>query len=700
MPTQVLPITDLAKAGVIRDTPSVSLPPNVFSDCRNVRFRDGAIRKMEGEGTIQFNIGPSNLMYVAWWPEPSLSPDDGFIVVVGRRAETITTPSGDVTQDFDTIYLFKASNPMDTIREQRIPEPVTNDTLWQHTLFGGGTTLIMNNGVSRPLYVNGPINENLLETTRTFFNLPGWDSYLTDEQVTSFFYDTAFVTDIGTDLGTFVNLADTDNVLAGLLPDGVTTQSDQAILLTVIPGNSNLDPFTVRIDDYNDTAAGVAQTAASVGYNGPATAGQPDMTDTGTTFITFTPPTFNTDGTYLTLGVLPGDSVTIRIQTIPDIQVRAGVIRTYGDLLVAGNLTEFMRSDPDRVVRAMPGVIRTSDVAAPGSVPANWNPFKTGVNTADEFTLSSTGVIQEMTELQGILYVYTNESIHSVQNTGNPTVPFNIRPVARGWGAQTIEAVQEFDGRHVVVGSNDIYIFQGHPGSIQSIADMRVRREFFDTFTTNPLFQRNLFTMLYRRRDEIWISYPTTASIDGQCDRTLIWNYRNNTWTIREQSPFWNGVMSPIQFDSTEPMVDLNEFFPLMTSTKTTAVGIADPDSVYVADVPGKFSDVANAGYESYIERMRLAMTPEFTTENLLSVAMLTEGTGATLEVMAVGTDTPSESANFSNGISGTFNIDTDYKVDLREHGRLLNHRITDNSGQFGWFIAGLQFDIGSGGTR
>ena len=206
--------------------------------------------------------------------------------------------------------------------------------------------------------------------------------------------------------------------------------------------------------------------------------------------------------------------------------------------------------------------------------------------------------------------------------------------------------------------------------------------------------------MLYRRRDEIWISYPSTLSTDGQCDRTLIWNYRNNTWTIREQSPFWNGVMSPIQFDGTTQMVDLNEFFPLMTSTKTTAAGTPDFDSVYVADVPDNFSNVDSNGYESYVERMRLAMTPEFTTENLLSVAMLTEGPGATLEVMAVGTDTPSESANFSTGISGTFNIDNDYKVDLREHGRLLNHRITDNSGQLGWFIAGLQFDIGSGGTR
>ena len=676
MPTQVLPITDLAKAGVIRDTPSVSLPPNVFSDCRNVRFRDGAIRKMEGEREVQFNIGPSDFRYVAWWPEPSLSPDSGYIVIVARatRAEVVaegrTIPDAITTDEIDTIYIFNANTPM-TYSHRSQMFNVTSESLWQHTLFGGGNTLIMNNGVDRPIYANGPIRSTVdPNTTQLFFNLPGWDSYLTDEQVTSFFYDTAFVTDVGTDLGTFVNLQQgTDN-----LPAGVTATGDQTILVTVIPGNGNLLPFTFRIDSYDNTSGGTVVEAATIGYNGDPT--DPlvnnDATNSGTTYIVFNEPMFNDEGQYTRLGVLPGDSVTIRIQTIPDIQVRAGVIRTYGDLLVAGNLTEFMRSDPTRTVRNMPGVIRTSDVAAPGSVPANWNPFKTGVNTADEFTLSSTGIIQDMVELQGILYVYTNESIHSVQNTGNPTVPFNIRPVARGWGAQTIEAVQEFDGRHIVVGSNDIYVFQGHPGSIQSIADMRVRREFFDTFTTDPMHQRNLFTMLYRRRDEIWISYPSTASTDGQCDRTLIWNYRNNTWTIREQSSFWNGVMSPIQFDSTGQMVDLNEFFPLMTSTKRTAAGMEDPDSVYVADVPDNFSNVANAGYESYVERMRLAMTPEFTTENLLSVAMLTEGTGATLEVMAVGTDTPSESANFSNGISGTFNIDTDYKVDLREHRRCL----------------------------
>ena len=39
------------------------------------------------------------------------------------------------------------------------------------------------------------------------------------------------------------------------------------------------------------------------------------------------------------------------------------------------------------------------------------------------------------------------------------------------------------------------------------------------------------------------------------------------------------------------------------------------------------------------------------------------------------------------------------YKADLRTHGRLLNYRIEDTT-ESAWSIAGLQFDIGTGGTR
>ena len=784
MPTQVLPITDLAKAGVVIDTPSVSLPPNVFSDVRNVRFRDGAIRKMEGEERIIFNLGISDLVFIDWWPESSLAPDDGYYVLVSR-VRNVSDDGG-----IDTVHLIRAGSVINGDNTANLlptgwvqPWLDTDPPYWQGSLFNGGFAFVLNNTISTPRYV---VNNSAtpLQDLR-FLELPGWDSYLVEENITTIIWDSFTIdNDLGLDLGQFINLTgqrgntDAENddrisssqlvvgvqyeipvgVQGNWIPFGAPDNSpgtiffatstgtstdrtefvwrvgDQQILMSVQPTDEDVSPFTVVIGSIDEVGAGlsgaiqatdpntnlpippIAGPAANVGYN-PVT---------GTHFIV--PATRIVEDAGLIgevvrqQGVIPGDTVTILVRTVPEINVRAGVIRSFGNLIVAGDLTETRRSEGGGLVRRLPGLVRTSDVAAPGSIPANWNPFRVGVNTADEFTLSSTGTVQDMRELQGVMYVYTNESIHAIQQTGNPTLPFAVRPVSTSYGCQTTDAVQEFDGRHIVIGSNDIFIFQGHPGSIKSIADARVRYYFFDDL--NEMYQMNLFTLLNRRQDEIWICYPSVARDDGQCDKVLIWNYRDNTWTIREQSPMWRAVTAPTYENVGDNAVNPNKIRPLCVTSDY--VYMADADTYVTAGAPA-------VGYPSYVERTRLAMTPEFTTENLLSIAMLTEGEARdggtpqdpTLDVRVMGTDNPARFANLSDGqatnVSTQFvieSVDTrgaiigDYKVDIREHGRLLNYRITDALLVEGsdppvyvgrddeWLIAGLQFDIGSGGTR
>ena len=45
---QLVPINDLGKVGIIRDTPPYQLPPNVWSDGNNVRFLDNGVKKCAG----------------------------------------------------------------------------------------------------------------------------------------------------------------------------------------------------------------------------------------------------------------------------------------------------------------------------------------------------------------------------------------------------------------------------------------------------------------------------------------------------------------------------------------------------------------------------------------------------------------------------------------------------------------------------
>ena len=651
MPNQVLPITDLAKAGVIMDTPAVSLPPNVFSNVENVRFRDGAIRKMEGETTLfSLTPGADPIVYVAYWQ----GPFNNMYVVV---------------REMGTIALHLASDPSQTRPGGSIE--TSADATYQHTLFNGGFNFVLNNGVSTPIYLTDVEDFN----TITAFNsasLPNWNSYLAQENIVSVVWDNQN-TDIP--LGRSVSLN-----LETINPASETIGT-QAILFRIIPRDPSLPILTQAVDTLVRQDDGMSSTY-SVPTGGLFSIQDPTSPDNWL----LNPTPRDTTVTPPIAGAEPGDTIEIAIQERPEIEVTAGVVRAYGSLLVAGNLRE---TSGNRIIRNLPGTIRTSDVAAPGNVPANWNPFRNGANTADEFTLSATGAVQDMAELQGNLYIYTTGSIHSLQQTGG-NIPFGIRPVTNNYGADNLGSVLEVDGKHIVVGSDDIYVFAGHPGSITSIADSRVRhRDFFNSDTDVKILR-------YSRFDELWFYSPNVQEM-------FIWNYRDNTWSRREQTTPVVGNQGPG-----------NLIFSYNTNTIQSIVYAIDPNSYTSVGI--------NGGYISYIERRRLAITPEFTTENLVSAALLTElvdpDTEVVLDVSVRGSDSPQQDLNPTEGTGlmqnvndfqirdlvlqpdGTTIEEKDYKVDIRVHGRLLNYRIADRGQQAGWSIAGMQFDIGTGGVR
>ena len=220
----------------------------------------------------------------------------------------------------------------------------------------------------------------------------------------------------------------------------------------------------------------------------------------------------------------------------------AKVIRGVGSRLIAGNLTN--RNTGTRAITSnSPGTIRISDIASPGQVPS-WTGGTTSL--VDEFELSNTAEIQEILPLQGQAIVYTTDSIHSISFDGSGNA--NVRTVAEGYGAFTTGSVLEFDGRHLVVGSDDIYLFGGHPGSIQSVADGKLREFFFEDINPVRDTQLNMFMVREKALDEIHIYYPTRDS-NNNCDRYIAWNYRNNTWSINDvpEGGVISGAVGPIR---------------------------------------------------------------------------------------------------------------------------------------------------------
>jgi hypothetical protein len=505
MAEEIIPVTELASQGVVIDTPPVALPSNAFTNVKNIRFKDGAVRKITGELLLNDITGVTGqTRYFAVWENPNLQPTGVYYlwvvdkvvagVIVGQQVY-IQDHTG-VKRDITPASLNSGNGFSFTTHG------------WQHTLFSGGFTFILNNGIDKPHYVldsagNTDINDLVLA------ELPGWDSYHVEQTIVDDIFSAGVINVF--DLGQKVDFTTNEIVVTG-----TNNKSAQA----------GTPAGTGTVNGTNFVPGVYPSTVPTV---------------TGNNFQIYTDTATNT--TVLVIGGLTiSDKINVVVESRNPVNVRAGIVESFGDILVAGNLTEI---DGSNIIRRLSGVVRTSDVAVPGSVPNNWNPFAAGVSTADEFTLSETNVIQEMKSVQGNMYIYSTDSIHVMRLTGRADAPVAFSPVTDEYGCLVKGSVKEYDGKHFVVGSNDIYVFSGNPGTIESLAQGRVKEYFYNNL--NPIHERQLFLLQNHQELEIWVCYPTLNSTGGECDEALIWNYRDNTWTIRELNAVASGDVGPIR---------------------------------------------------------------------------------------------------------------------------------------------------------
>ncbi len=714
MPSKIIPITNLPEFGVVKDPPTVGLAPNVFTDVRNMRFRDMAAWKMKGEVALTADLNPTmpsnysagEIIYITWWNNPNLIPSKHtyYVFVIEQRLTSGNTLKG------HRVFLYRAGESVSSNASINDVTPTTDlqgsgtanegfsvSTGWQSTEFAGGFCIILNNGTQAPHYIMDLHGNTTIGNVPSLAALPAWDSYNTAPKVleatVKVGYGTQTTVDEGQprlfDLGQKVDFSKNTLYVTKQTPNETTTECPP-VKAAVNPGS-------------NWPTGGAIGTNFTPG-NVPATVSQANTDATSNfQYAIYTNTDSDTTNIVFNTNIVQDDVVRCFVISRKPVTNTCGVIRSFGSFLVAGNLKE---STSDGTINEMPGVVRTSDVAVPGSVPQNWNPFAAGTNTADEFTLSDTSTVQDMLELQGNMYIYTNTSIHNLRLTNSTVTPVAFTPVTSQYGCQTTEGVIEFDGKHLVVGSNDIYLFSGNPGNITSIADSRIRDYFYANL--NNAAANNLFTLRNQANDEIWICYPKGAST--KCNEALIYNFRLNNWTIRDLTGIISGVIAPVigagTSDAERPWttstVNFNKLFPVLAQVCTSGTSNSG-SSILAADVGYQHRSLANAAanYTSYLERESMSMTPEFYTEQFHSIALLTQGAG-TLNVKTISSNAPASTIDFSSPtVTGTFAIATAYKSDARLNGRFLSYRIDDGTNTAtSWNLAGLQIEVQEGGTR
>jgi len=622
--SDIIQFDNLAQIGLLKDIPDLTLPNNGFSEAINVRFLNNAITKMEGELDLgEFGNGAQEIIYVDYWANPNLTPNNGYYVYVYT----------------DGTYDYVCLRSVATSQVNVLYSELTGGT-WQSTVFQGGYILILNNGKDVPKYISDKEGNTDISTIGAY-DLVGWnDDYSTLEEV--------------------INLEFNSDTLTRDFSLGRELDFTSHKVLAYILDSDGEIKFRSEIE--------------SLGTEGEFTLTQ----DASTNTVILT----------ASVNLENGDSIVIYIQSVDKVILTAGVIRAFGNLLIAGNLRETSVAT-GQIVRRLTGAIRTSDVAPPGSIPTNWNPFAAGVSTADEFILSSTGIVQDIVELQGRAYVYTNDSIHSIAPTGSPDIPFSLELVSSAYGCHSIDSVIEVDGKHMVVGSNDIYVFAGHPGNIQSIADSKVRYYFYNNL--NKTHGRKLKVIRNQKYNELWFAFPNLSST-GYLNEVLIFNYRTAVWTKRIMSPFSSICTGLVEVNNE---VDANQRYPIMASE----------DTLIACDLT--YTDKNNNAYNSYLERTGIEIRPVFDTESLKGIYLYLQSENPVkLDLLVDQKNNPSEANSFVNSIVHDFYSNSgvelsDYKADVRITGRFMGYRISDgNSNTNNWILSSIAVQTAKAGRR
>ena len=562
---QLIPITQVDQAGIIRDIPAHTLPPNAWSDGRNIFFKNGSVRKREGS-VIQFDPTPHRVVHADWWPEPetlglyftvNIEAVESYadwnanaaysVGDIVRYQATDTTQGqpprylgficitavsensgGNTAPDFDPthwrayqIFRFELRNGAgQTTRVNPASQLQTADITdndWQSTLFTGGHNLIINNTFDAPHYLD-----------RSLSTFPRWVAGFAYNENDRVVYLGQVYQRTGNELPALYR------PLTAYDPGNkVIYQGQIWNVVTAIPATNRTPPSA------SDTANWSADTPEDPRTSAAMTTPADRQWELVTSNVASLLPLPNWDAF-----TPPSGSANIAVTS------GARVVRGIGNRLIAGSIRYF-ETNTTTGVRSLsgrlPGTVRISDIAPPGSVPETWGfgrNSRGAESLADEFEISNSAEIVDIQPLQGQAIVYTTNSIHSIQFDGAGNA--SQRTIADGYGALLTGAVLEFDGRHFVVGSDDLYIFGGHPGSIQSVADQKMREFFFEDLNPIPNVQESMFMIRDATRDEIQIYYPDNSSV-GPINKMIAWNYRNNTWSINDYDTIRTGTYGPVR---------------------------------------------------------------------------------------------------------------------------------------------------------
>ena len=347
--------------------------------------------------------------------------------------------------------------------------------------------------------------------------------------------------------------------------------------------------------------------------------------------------------------------------------LRCKTIVPFKNHLVAINLTDSGT--------AKPYSLRWSDAIPEGAATngaTTWTTSSTASEAAEATLGGTKGHLLNAVQLGNELIVYKEDSVYSLNYVGG-SFTFNIREKFKDAGLFARDAVVDLgDGRHVMMSTNDVVAHNGV--KLESVIDDQMRTFLFSQIDTTYYYRT--FLAHNKIENEVWVCYPKTGATNGFPNRALIWNYRDNTWTLRELPNcqfIAKGLVNPALANtwtaSTNTWNDstLNwaqqEYNPaidslLICGTNATKLFLADSGTTF-----------DGTSFTTTLERTGLHAGETNMVKSVTSMFPRIEGTG-TVQISVGGENEPFSGVTYDGPF--TYAIGTDHKVDCRVRGRYI----------------------------
>jgi len=362
---------------------------------------------------------------------------------------------------------------------------------------------------------------------------------------------------------------------------------------------------------------------------------------------------------------------------------RCEVIKPYKNFMVATGI--------QKGVNEYPMMIKWSDVIEPNSTAANWD--ETDINTlAGENVLSGgDGEILDIEELGDQMMIYTPNSVWSMQFVGGQYV-FNFRKVFSDTGLAAHGCVKEFNGNHICVSIDEVFIHNGT--TKQSISDKRITNSLKTECSDMSVVKLHKVAS----KNEMWVLYKTKSS--DFINKAWVWNWVDDAWTNID-IPDVKQVFNAPRLDGVVTFDDIDKAYDVSTwKYSTISPEYRDRLTMFIestgnVDIHGTSYTFNDNQYLSYIEQGAIDLD-ELTGAGTADVKQLTRiypqlsGEGS-VRIRVGGANSPQGSIRWSTVVD--YDVKKGHKIDVRSTYRYLAIRLEQNTPGF-FKLTGWDLDI------